>query len=105
MAQRVVVTLQDDIDGSAAAETIRFGLDGKSYEIDLSEDHAQEMRALLGRYVDAARRTTKSGRPFKQTTVAPDPKAVREWARAQGMDVPTRGRIPRSVYQEFEAAN
>ncbi|MDI2130780.1 histone-like nucleoid-structuring protein Lsr2 [Yinghuangia seranimata] len=105
MAQRVVVTLQDDIDGSAAAETIRFGLDGKSYEIDLSEDHARQMRELLGRYVDAARRTAKSGKPFKQTTVAPDPAAVRAWARAQGMDVPTRGRIPSSIYREFEAAN
>ncbi|MCF2526677.1 histone-like nucleoid-structuring protein Lsr2 [Yinghuangia soli] len=105
MAQRVVVTLQDDIDGSAAAETIRFGLDGKSYEIDLSEGHAEEIRALLGRYVDAARRTARTGKPYKQTTVAPDPAAVRAWARAQGMDVPTRGRIPKSIYQEFEAAN
>lgn len=105
MAQRVVVTLQDDIDGSAAAETIRFGLDGKSYEIDLSERHAREMRALLGRYVDAARRTARTGKPFKQTTVAPAPAAVRAWARAQGRDVPTRGRIPKSIYQEFEAAN
>lgn len=105
MAQRVVVTLQDDLDGSAAAETIQFGLDGKSYEIDLSEDHAQQMRDLLGRYVGAARRTAKSGKPYKQTTVAPDPAAVRAWARSQGMDVPTRGRIPRSIYQEFEAAN
>ncbi|NUU22000.1 MAG: Lsr2 family protein [Streptomycetaceae bacterium] len=105
MAQRVVVTLQDDIDGSAAAETIRFGLDGKSYEIDLSEGHAQEMRALLGRYVEAARRTAKSGKPYKQTTVAPDPKAVRAWARSQGLEVPTRGRIPSRIYSEFEAAN
>ncbi|GCD94412.1 MULTISPECIES: histone-like nucleoid-structuring protein Lsr2 [Embleya] len=105
MAQRVVVSLHDDIDGSEATETIRFGLDGKSYEIDLSEEHVQQMRDALAPYLAVARRTARTGKPFRQTTVTSDPAAVRAWARARGMDVPARGRIPARVYAEFEAAN
>jgi hypothetical protein len=105
MAQRVVVKLYDDIDGSEAAETVRFGLDGRSYEIDLSEKHADNLRDLLTQYVDAGRRTARSGKAFKQTVVAADPATVRAWARSNGMDVPARGRIPHNVYREFEAAN
>jgi Lsr2 len=44
MAQKVSVLLVDDIDGSDAHETIKFGLDGTHYEIDLNSDHAQELR-------------------------------------------------------------
>ena len=42
MAQRVQVQLLDDITGEEAAETITFGLDGVSYEIDLSADNAHQ---------------------------------------------------------------
>ncbi|MEU9338097.1 Lsr2 family protein [Streptomyces sp. NPDC048290] len=104
MAQKVVVTLFDDIDGSEAAETIAFGLDGKSYEIDLNEANAKKLRKALAPYVDAGRKRSKSGRAFKQTEVAPDPAAVRAWAQANKMDVPARGRIPKKVYEAFAAA-
>ena len=62
MAQRVVVTLSDDIDGSEAAETIAFGLDGKSYEIDLNEANAEKLREALAPYVEAGRKRSRSGR-------------------------------------------
>ncbi|WP_081239281.1 histone-like nucleoid-structuring protein Lsr2 [Streptomyces viridosporus] len=104
MAQKVVVTLFDDIDGSEAAETIAFGLDGKSYEIDLNEANAGELRKALAPYVEAGRKRSRSGRAYRQTEVAPDPAAVRAWAQANRMDVPARGRIPKKVYEAFAAA-
>lgn len=104
MAQKVVVTLFDDIDGSEAAETIAFGLDGKSYEIDLNEANAKKLRKALAPYVDAGRKRSRSGKAYKQTEVAPDPAAVRAWAQANKMDVPARGRIPKKVYEAFADA-
>ncbi|WP_200306230.1 histone-like nucleoid-structuring protein Lsr2 [Streptomyces adelaidensis] len=104
MAQRVVVTLSDDIDGSEAAETIAFGLDGKSYEIDLNEANAKKLRKALAPYVDAGRKRSKSGKAYKQTQIAPDPAAVRAWAQANKLDVPARGRIPKRVYEAFAEA-
>ncbi|MCO4700369.1 hypothetical protein LRR80_06477 [Streptomyces sp. RO-S4] len=104
VAQKVVVTLFDDIDGSEAAETIAFGLDGKSYEIDLNEANARKLREALEPYVDAGRKRARSGKAYRQTEVAPDPAAVRAWAQANRMDVPARGRIPKRVYEAFTAA-
>ncbi|GGY03679.1 histone-like nucleoid-structuring protein Lsr2 [Streptomyces minutiscleroticus] len=104
MAQHVVVTLFDDIDGSEAAETIAFGLDGMSYEIDLNPANAEKLREALAPYVEAGRKRARSGRTYRQTDVAPDPAAVRAWARSHRMEVPVRGRIPKSVYEAFAAA-
>ncbi|MFE0473428.1 Lsr2 family protein [Streptomyces sp. NPDC058947] len=104
MAQKVVVTLFDDIDGSEATETIAFGLDGRSYEIDLSEINAGELRKALAPYVEAGRKRSPSGKAYRQTEVAPDPSAVRAWAQANHMEVPARGRIPKKVYEAFSAA-
>ncbi|WP_328340631.1 Lsr2 family protein [Streptomyces violaceus] len=104
MAQKVVVTLFDDIDGSEAAETIAFGVDGKSYEIDLNEGNADELRKALAPYVEAGRKRSRSGKVYRQTEVAPDPSAVRAWAQANKMEVPARGRIPKKVYEAFTAA-
>lgn len=104
MAQRVVVTLSDDIDGSEAAETIAFGLDGKSYEIDLNEANAKKLRKALAPYVEAGRKRSRSGKAYRQTQVAPDPAAVRAWAQANKLEVPARGRIPKKVYEAFTEA-
>ncbi|SDL23559.1 histone-like nucleoid-structuring protein Lsr2 [Streptomyces indicus] len=111
MAQRVVVTLFDDIDGSEAAETVAFGLDGKSYEIDLNQANAKKLRKALAPYLEAGRKQSargtagKANKTVKHTAVAADPAAVRAWARSHKMDVPARGRIPKKVYEAFEAAN
>ena len=104
MAQRVVVTLSDDIDGGEASETVSFGLDGKYYEIDLNSDNAKKLRGVLAPYVEAGRKRSKSGKTYRRTSVAPDPTAVRAWARSHGYDVPPRGRIPKKVYEAFNAA-
>ncbi|QES42485.1 MULTISPECIES: Lsr2 family protein [Streptomyces] len=105
MAQRVVVTLFDDIDGGEAAETVAFALDGTSYEIDLNQTNAEKLRGALAPYLEAARKRSRSGMAFRHTALSPDPSAVRAWARSHHMNVPPRGRIPKKVYEAFEAAN
>ncbi|WP_274560291.1 histone-like nucleoid-structuring protein Lsr2 [Streptomyces spiramyceticus] len=105
MAQRVVVTLSDDIDGGDAAETVTFGLDGKSYEIDLNPANAKKLRTALEPFVEAGRKQSKSGKAYRHTAVAPHPAAVRAWARSHQMDVPARGRIPKKVYEAFAEAS
>lgn len=95
MAQRVVVTLFDDIDGSEAAETIAFGLDGKSYEIDLNPANAKKLRKALAPYLEAGRKQSKSGKAYTHTALTPDPAAVRAWARSNKLDVPRAAASPR----------
>lgn len=93
MAQRVVVTLSDDIDGGEAEETVAFALDGKSYEIDLNPANAKKLRKTLAPYVAAGRKQTNTGKrgrapvAYHHTSLAPDPAAVRAWARSHRMDV------------------
>jgi len=101
VAQRVVVTLSDDLDGGEAEETVTFGLDGKSYEIDLTAANASKLRDTLAPFVEAGRKRARSGKTYRRTSVAPDPAAVRAWARSHGMEVPPRGRIPKKVYEAF----
>ncbi|MCU1618668.1 MAG: lsr, partial [Modestobacter sp.] len=55
MARKVQVILSDDLDDSISAdETVTFALDGTTYEIDLSDKNATEMRDAFGKYVSAA---------------------------------------------------
>ena len=108
MAQKVQVQLIDDLDGSDADGTVRFGLDGTEYEIDLSAGHAQELRGALARYVGAARRQGGGRRPARAGRRAPvsalDPTEVREWAKAQGIEVKDRGRVSAELVARFKAA-
>jgi hypothetical protein len=106
MAQRTIVELLDDIDGKPADETVPFGLDGKSYELDLSKKNAQALRKLLGPYVEHGRKISTRGRVAASKTRAGgvDPKAVRAWAARNRQEVPARGRIPKSVLEAYSAA-
>jgi hypothetical protein len=108
MAQKVNVLLVDDLDGeSEATETVRFGIDGRELELDLSAENAAELRGTLRKYVDAARKTgsTKKGRASaRHTATDVDPKAVRAWAAANGREVSSRGRIPAEVVEAYRAA-
>lgn len=111
MAQRVVVTLSDDIDGGDAAETVAFALDGKSYEIDLNPSNAKKLRKALAPYMAAGRKQTNAGKRdktrviYRHTSLEPAPAAVRAWAQSNKMDVPARGRIPKRVYDAFRQAS
>ena len=102
MAKKVTITLVDDFDGEGAAdETVEFALDGVSYEIDLSTKNAVKLRKDLKQWVDAGRRvggrrrgrSTGLGRG-RATIDREQSAAIREWARRNGHNVSTRGRIP-----------
>ena len=99
----------DDLDGSEAEGTVRFGLDGTEYEIDLTAQHAQQLQDALVRYVAAGRRVgAGTKRPVrgghKAQPNALNTTEVREWARAQGIDVKDRGRVPAELVVKFKAA-
>jgi hypothetical protein len=96
----------DDIDGSEAAGTVRFGLGGAEYEIDLSQEHADQLTAAVGPYVAAARKVASARRAARGPRGARhDQSDVRAWARDQGLAVSDRGRIPADVLARYEAAH
>lgn len=111
MAQKVNIVLVDDIDGSEATETVSFGLDGTSYEIDLNDKNASALRDALAGYVGHARKVGAASRRGRRSSSAssagsgPSPKEIRDWARSQGMDVPERGRVSADVRAAYEAAH
>ena len=109
MAQKVQTFLVDDLDGSEAEGTVLFGLDGAQYEIDLSTDHAKELRTALARYIDAGRRVTgtarragQNGRKAPASSISNT--EVRTWAKAQGLEVKERGRVSADILAQYQAA-
>jgi hypothetical protein len=111
MAKRTTVVIHDDLDQSEGASTVKFGLDGKSYEIDLSEANATELRKALKKYVDVATQvsgnvTAAPRRKYGTGPVRRDTKHIREWLRANGNpEISDRGRIPKADMERYEAAN
>ena len=106
MALITRVYLVDDLDGSEATETVRFGLDGTNYAVDLSEAHANELRDLLAPYVGVGRKLSGQRRMARRVaTGEPNAADVRAWARENGYDVSTRGRVPADVLQAYAAAH
>ncbi len=109
MAQKIQTLFIDDLDGGEAAGTVSFALDGADYEIDLSEAHAGELRAILTRYAGAGRKVTGiTRRPARRrggTAVdGLSTTEIRDWAKANGLEVKDRGRIPAEVVAGFRAA-
>ena len=108
MAQKVNIVLVDDLDGSEATETVTFGLDGTTYEIDLNDANAASLREALSGYVGHARKVTggaRRGRKAAGGGSSSNTKDVREWAKSQGMEVSERGRISADVQRAYEAAH
>ena len=115
MAQQTTVRFIDDLDGSDASGTFDFSLEGRTYQIDLSDENATRLRDALAPYIGVARKAGGSGRgrTSRQTAVADKPTrssreetaAIRGWARENGHQVSDRGRIPKSVIEAYQAAN
>ena len=105
MAQKITVELQDDLDGGPADETVRFGVDGAEYEIDLSKKNAAAFRKKLAPFIDHAR---KAGRGQRRRLGRPGSRErsgdIRAWAKDQDIAVSARGRIPASVVEQYHAA-
>jgi hypothetical protein len=122
VAQRTIVRLTDDLDGTeirdGKGETVKFALDRQDYEIDLSDRNAKALRDALSKYVGVARRagggsgrsggrgrgSGSSGTSRGQAREY-DPKEVRAWAESQGIGVSQRGRVPASLVAQFQEAS
>ncbi len=108
MAQKIQIVLEDDLDGSKATETVTFGLDGTSYEIDLNDSNAAALRDALGGYIGHARKVTAGPRRGRKAATTPDgasAREIREWARANGHEVPDRGRVSADVRAAYDKAH
>lgn len=109
MSRRTIVQLEDDLSGGDAAESVSFSLDGKSFEIDLSEDNAARLRELLAPYI-AAGRGVRGVRGAQRRAFAAssadeaDPATIRAWAVANGYEVSTRGRVSRELKDAYKSA-
>lgn len=104
--RKVQVVLQDDIDGTEPARTVRFALDGEEFEIDLNDEHAAALRDCLAPWTEAGRRAA--------TPQVPQPRSmhsrvqsrhIRRWAEAEGIPVASRGRLPVDLRARYEAAH
>jgi hypothetical protein len=107
MAQKITVTLEDDLDGGPAVETMCFGLDGSEYEIDLSKKNADHLRKVLAPFIDHGRRATDRGqarRGARPASTRQRSAEIRAWAKEHGISVNERGRIPANVVEQYEAA-
>ncbi len=114
MAQKVQVLLvcdlhDEEVEGS---ETITFGLDGSSYEIDVCDMHAVELRDAFASYVGAARRAgrtpvagARKGRPATRSGGNQHVTEMRAWARANGHQVSERGRLSAALVAAYEGAH
>ncbi|SDN34390.1 histone-like nucleoid-structuring protein Lsr2 [Allokutzneria albata] len=115
MAEKVIRTLVDDLDGSEAEETVEFAIDGVSYEIDLSGGNAGKLRDSLADFIASARKVggrrrsaggRSAARPGRPAAADREQnQAIREWARKRGMKVSDRGRIPADVLESYHNEN
>lgn len=104
MAQRMITT--SDLSGAEDAVTVSFAFGGSGYEIDLTDAERGDMEELLKPYMSKARLVgTKTARAGTRTTLPASTAAVRAWAKANGIKVSPRGRIPGHVMQAFQSAN
>lgn len=114
MAQQIVTTFIDDIDGGPAEGTVRFALDGESYEIDLNEQHEKELREILGKYVPHSRKAfpSKGGRGSMPkprgahaggSNLLPGEslEGIRQWLKGHGWEMKDRGRLPGALLANY----
>ncbi|GLY79838.1 MULTISPECIES: histone-like nucleoid-structuring protein Lsr2 [Actinoallomurus] len=110
MAEQIIKRLIDDIDGGEAEETVQFSLDGVPYEIDLSAANAKKVRDSLAPFVEHARKAggaAAGGRRRRSRAASSRERSadIRAWAKARGIKVNERGRIPATVVEEYERAH
>jgi hypothetical protein len=107
MARQVIERLVDDIDGSVATQSVFFGVDGQRYQIDLNDQHVDELRTKLSPFLAVARRVRDEPGRGRGGAVA-DPNrnaAIRQWALDEGVELPSRGRIAAAVMQAYDESD
>ncbi|QLY30412.1 Lsr2 family protein [Nocardia huaxiensis] len=111
MARKVIVEMVDDYDGkSTAEETVQFAIDGVAYEIDLSKLNAAKMRGEFEQWTQHARKVGRAprGKASGRARAAVDreqTQAIREWARKNGFEVSSRGRVSAEIMEAYNKAN
>ena|ERR1022692_1961784 len=107
MSRSVSVIITDDLDGSANAETVSFGVGGATYEIDLGSTNRARLETAFAPFMEAGRRVPASNRggTGRAGGSRADRTAVRAWAKASGLMVSERGRISADVMRQYEAAH
>ena len=113
MAQRVEILLIDDLDGGQASQTVRFALDGRALEIDLSDTNATRLRKAFEPYVSAGRRLGARTGTSRRTAVSAGTSGmtkaelanVRAWARSNGYEISERGRVKGALLDAYHAAH
>jgi hypothetical protein len=104
VARKTIVEWVDDIDGTAAAETVTFTIDGSRFEIDLSEKNATKLRDVMGGWIDASRRSGHRAARGSQPTRDPaESTKARKWAVDNGFDVGPRGRLRSEVLVAYRS--
>jgi len=109
--KKQITQLVDDLDGSViehGGSTIRFSLEGRSYEIDLSASNAERLRAALAPFIAAGRSigsTRGSGARRTSRSASGELAAIRSWAQSNGYSVGDRGRISAEVREAYQRAH
>lgn len=105
MARKTIVEWVDDIDGTVAAETVTFTIDGSRYEVDLSDENAAKLRDVMSKWIEAGRRSGNR-RPRGGNNPKQDPAEstrARKWAVDNGFDVGPRGRLRSDVLDAYRS--
>lgn len=116
--KRITTELVDDLDGGIISQgdggTVSFGLDGKHYEIDLTNANAEQLRSALAPFIAKARSASSAraaapaakaqGRKRASAGSSAETQAIREWAQANGYPVGDRGRIAAEIREAYAAA-
>jgi Lsr2 len=113
VAKRTIHVLVDDIDGGEADETVKFGIDGIQYEIDLSKKNANKLRDVLAPYISSGSKVGRGGvlaggRAASRARAGgagdrDQNRAIREWAQSKGIPVSDRGRIKQEIVDRYNA--
>lgn len=102
--RKIETQLEDDLTGGPAEETVMFGIDGRSYEIDLNAQHAADLRRQLGRFADHARQVhPQRGRTTRTAASRERSRQIRAWAEQHGIEISAHGRLPGHVIQQYES--
>lgn len=114
MSRKNMEVLVDDIDGTVIFEgegrTVPLSIEGRTVELDLTNDHIAELESALAKFISAAESGPISPQPRRtitttSTTSTSDLSVIRDWARKNGHQVNARGRIPYSVMDAFAKAH
>ena len=104
MTKKIHVHLVDDLDASEASETVRFEVDGRTYEIDLSSRNARRFRTEIAPYITHARRViTHARRRGRAGTGSVPPRAAGRPRGAAPGPAAGRRRTSRQVRQASPA--